>query len=530
MMRIGFVLSMLAGCLVLGTAPVRAAASDFNARDHGARGDGKTLDRAAIQRAIDACASAGGGTVRLPAGVYLTGALKLPSRVVLQLDPGATLLGSPQLKDYYLGNRMVGLILAEDAEGTGIMGSGTIDGSAASFMDMDRKVEADGPVWPRPRPGNMVVFAGCRNFFVRNVTLQNAPFWTLHANGCDNGAIAGITVNNDMRVPNNDGIHLTTSRNIRITGCHIRTGDDAIVATGITDHGPIIPGFVGYRGVCENIVAADCTLASRSCGVRVGYGENDVRNCVFSNLVITDSNRGLGVFVRNKGSVSNILFSNVVIGTRLHSRRWWGNGEPIHVSAAPLPNEAKIGKIQNIRFSNILRAAKAAPSSADRRRVSPRRSSWTMSGWRSRPARWRSGAAGSSTSGPRRWARTAEFSRTGWPVASWIESAASVSPTCRFSGSAPRRPISGPRSAPRSSTISRSMGFGGRRLAGPPEMRQSSCAAERMRSCAIAGPTRERAHWSRTRGSAADCSSIRSRLLHLPRGHHRLERRDIELC
>ena len=285
-------------------------------------------------------------------------ALKLPSRVVLQLDPGATLLGSPQLKDYYLGNRMVGLILAEDAEGTGIMGSGTIDGTAASFMDMDRKVEADGPVWPRPRPGNMVVFAGCRNFFVRDVTLQNAPFWTLHANGCDNGAIAGITVNNDMRVPNNDGIHLTTSRNIRITGCHIRTGDDAIVATGITDHGPIIPGFVGYRGVCENIVAADCTLASRSAACAWATART-TWNCVFSNLVITDSNRGLGVFVRNKGSVSNILFSNVVIGTRLHSRRWWGNGEPIHVSAAPLPNEAKIGKIQNIRFSNILRRSES---------------------------------------------------------------------------------------------------------------------------------------------------------------------------
>ena len=313
---------------------------------------------------------------------------------------------------------MVGLILAEDVEGVGITGSGTIDGSAASFMEMDRPVEADGPVRARPRPGNMVVFSGCHNFFVRDVTLQNAPFWTLHANGCDNGAITGITVNNDMRVPNNDGIHLTTSRNVRITGCHIRTGDDAIVVTGITDHGPIIPGFIGYRGVSENIVAAHCTLASRSCGVRVGYGENDMANCVFSDLVITDSNRGLGVFVRNKGSISNVLFSNVVIATRLHSARWWGNGEPIHVSAVPLlPNEGKIGRIENIRFSNILRVARAASSCSARTRAFPLRSTWIASAWRSLPASCRSGAAASGTCAPPRRARTAGSFPIGWPAA-----------------------------------------------------------------------------------------------------------------
>jgi hypothetical protein len=348
------ILCTVALCVAVRSPVVAGGSGEYSVREYGARGDGKTMDRAAIQRAIDACASAGGGIVRFSSGVYRSGALRLSSHVVIQLDPGATLQGSPRLEDYYLGKRLVGLILAEDCDGAGIMGSGTIDGSASSFMEMDRKVEADGPLWPRPRPGNTVVFAGCRNFFVRDVTLQNSPFWTLHANGCDNGAITGITVSNDMRVPNNDGIHLTTSRNVRITGCHIRTGDDAIVVTGITDHGPIIPGFVGYRGVSENIVATNCTLASRSCGVRVGYGENDVRGCIFSNLVITDSNRGLGVFVRNKGSVSNILFFNVAITTRLHSARWWGNGEPIHVSAVPLPNEPKIGRIRNIRFSNVL--------------------------------------------------------------------------------------------------------------------------------------------------------------------------------
>jgi hypothetical protein len=78
-----------------------------------------------------------------------------------------------------------------------------------------------------------------------------------------------------------------------------------------------------------------------------------VRNCTFDNIVIHDSNRGIGIFVRDKGSISNIQFSNILIDTRLQSSGWWGNGEPIHISALPMAGENGLGRISGIRFSRI---------------------------------------------------------------------------------------------------------------------------------------------------------------------------------
>ena len=85
-----------------------------------------------------------------------------------------------------------------------------------------------------------------------------------------------------------------------------------------------------------------------------GYGVNPIRNCIFSNLIIYDSNRGLGVFSRDAGSIENIIFHDIIIRNRLHSGHWWGNGEPIHVSAIRQDPEIPAGPIKHIRFSNIL--------------------------------------------------------------------------------------------------------------------------------------------------------------------------------
>ena len=81
----------------------------------------------------------------------------------------------------------------------------------------------------------------------------------------------------------------------------------------------------------------NCTLVSRSSGIRIGgFDQNPMRNLVFSNITITNSNRGIGLFARDAGAIENVLFENIVIQTRLHSGDWWGNGEPIHLSAVRL--------------------------------------------------------------------------------------------------------------------------------------------------------------------------------------------------
>lgn len=327
-------------------------------RAFGATGRAEDLQTAALRRAIDACAAAGGGEVLFPAGTYLTGTLLLKSHVYLHLLPGAVIQGSADLKDYEAGGRLLGLIRAEDARDVGIFGEGVIDGNGLRFMDLGAAngggpLGVDGPVAPLKRPGNMVVFTGSKHILVRGVTLRNSPYWTLHLAGSEDVVVEGLTVDNDMRVPNNDGIHMTSSRDIRVSDCRITTGDDAIAVSGVNDHGSAIPGFVAYHRPTENVVVTNCVLSSRSAGIRAGYGEEGVRNCSFDNIVIRDSNRGIGIFVRDKGSVTGLRFSNITVGTRLHSHGWWGNGEPIHVSALTMAGKKGLGRAADISFSHI---------------------------------------------------------------------------------------------------------------------------------------------------------------------------------
>jgi hypothetical protein len=84
-----------------------------------------------------------------------------------------------------------------------------------------------------------------------------------------------------------------------------------------------------------------------------------MRNCIFSNITIVNSNRGIGIFARDEGSIENMIFSNIVIDTRLHTGDWWGNGEPIHLSAVRLTKDVTLGRIRNVKFQNIIARGEA---------------------------------------------------------------------------------------------------------------------------------------------------------------------------
>jgi polygalacturonase len=178
-----------------------------------------------------------------------------------------------------------------------------------------------------------------------------------------------VTILNNLLVPNSDGVHCTTSRNVTIANCNIQAGDDAVIVTGFGDetgvHGNMKnPTGRTYRfgnktKIAENIVVTNCVLQSRSAGIRVGYGTNDIRNLIFSNLVIFESNRGIGVFARDGHTIENITFDNIHIQTRLHTGKWWGRGEPIHVSAARQTKDTKPGAVRGIRFANVKAFAEA---------------------------------------------------------------------------------------------------------------------------------------------------------------------------
>jgi polygalacturonase len=355
---------------------VPAQAEYINIRDMGAVGNGTNLNTRMIQNAIDSAARQGGGTVYVPPGVFVTGTLQLRSNVNLHLESGAVLKGSANLNDYLLNGKRVGLLFTQDVENVSITGFGVIDGNGDSFMELDKAKKmdhagvmwtrqgdqfrhvsegiGDGPVVPKDRPFQMIIFSDCRKVTVRDVLISNSPFWTLHCADCDGVIISGVRIWCNLLVPNNDGIDLTSCSNAIVSDCDIRTGDDCIAITGYNHHFDL-PGYKYLKRPCENITVNNCTMVSRSAAIRIGgFDQNPMRNFTFSNITITNSNRGIGLFVRDQGSIENLLFTNILIETHLHTGDWWGNGEPIQLSAIRLTKDVPLGKMKNIKFQNIV--------------------------------------------------------------------------------------------------------------------------------------------------------------------------------
>lgn len=287
------------------------AAGIFNVASHGATGDGRTLDTTAIQAAIDACHSSGGGVVRLPAGRFLSGAIVLKSHVALHFSPGAVLLASPNQDDYPAGpdgGPVKHLIYARDAERIGLEGTGTIDGHSDAFFEPD-PTNPSGQKLIEWRPSPLIELVNCCEVSVTGVTIRRAPGWTLRPKNCDGVKIRGISLLNDLCAYNSDGIDVDSSRNVMISDCHIVAGDDAIVLK-TSDKGG------GTVGVTENVTVTNCVLVSSCCALKLGSeSHGDFRHCVFSNCVIRGSRTGIALMGKDGGAMEAIRFHNITIAT-----------------------------------------------------------------------------------------------------------------------------------------------------------------------------------------------------------------------
>lgn len=379
--------------LLLAFSSFRNDITIYNIINFGAKPDGKTINTQAINKAIQTCNANGGGMVEIPQGKFISGTIILLSNVELHLDPGAVLMGSKDTSDYLPqsttlfneGYNRYGLIYAANAENIAITGFGEINGNGTYFMngldkphighDFDRNftrqgqdfmkegtVFEDGPVSYNFRPGLMITIIYCENIHLKDVTLKDPPEWTIRLGNCDRVDVAGINIENNPLIPNNDGIHCTNSRNITISNCKIYTGDDAIIVSGFGEDALPTKDTTHHRfgnktGIAENVTVTNCVLSSRSACIRVGYGAHPIRNLVFSNIVMTTSNRGIGMFARNGSNIDNVLFDNIIINTHIFSGHWWGKGEPIHISAVRDAENGFAGTIKNIRFRNIIATA-----------------------------------------------------------------------------------------------------------------------------------------------------------------------------
>ena len=328
----------------------RIRVPEFAGKDFPITGFGAVAESdctAAIEKAVAACHAAGGGSVLVPAGVWLTGAVHLLSHVNLHLAEGATLRFDPNPERYLpvVLTRFEGiecmnyspLIYAFEQEDVAITGSGTLDGSASeqtwwawsagrngeakqvvARKRLDEQGTAGVPVAERVygegsflRPSFIEPYR-CKNVLIEGVTILHSPMWEIHPTLCTNVIVRGVLVKSLGR--NNDGCDPECCRDVLIEDCVFETGDDCVaIKSGRNDDGRRV-------GVpCENIVIRRCTMHDGHGGVTMGSEvSGGVRN-VFVSECTMDSPRLERAFrfksnAMRGGVIENINISNVKIG------------------------------------------------------------------------------------------------------------------------------------------------------------------------------------------------------------------------
>lgn len=308
---------------------------------YGAVGDGKTLCTESFRRAVRA-AKERGGAVNLPASVFLTGTIDLQG-VSLHLESGAVIKGSPDPAGYpvlpYRHNELgdlQALIVCLGGKNVSLTGEGVIDINGSSFFDFSRPIIPNSRVPFREsqikectverewRPTQSIFFHQMENLTLRGITVLDAPCWTITFSECANIKALGLTIDTNLNVPNDDGMHFCGCNGVVVSDCRISSGDDCIAISGITN----------WTKPCENIVITNCVLRSCSKALVMGYIYSHVRNVLIENVIIQESNRGLYFMCDTQGGlVENVRVKNMLIDTRVRAGNWWGNGEAVFFMA-----------------------------------------------------------------------------------------------------------------------------------------------------------------------------------------------------
>jgi polygalacturonase len=347
----------------------------FDVRDYGATGRKGDDARPALQNAIDACGKAGGGRVYVPPGEYTSGQLHLRSGVRLYLEAGATIyatLDSSQYDDA----RKAALIYGEDLHDIVLEGGGTLDGQSSYewhlntitdhyILPNQRQMEAAGKPLLRSFPAGqgketvfprLVLLLRCVDVRIAGLKFLRSRSWTINPYACRRLVIDGVYIYSSQKEAVwADGIDPDGCQDVRISNCTIETGDDAICFYSTSAWGPVLP--------TENVTVTNSRLSSSSSAIKFCDGNSKaVRHVAISNIIITNSNRGLAFMVFDGGIVEDVVIDNVTIDTRRFDWFWWGDGDPIHfnikrrseIDGRHYDNEPAAGIIRNISISNVI--------------------------------------------------------------------------------------------------------------------------------------------------------------------------------
>jgi len=336
--------------------------------DFGAAGDGENLDTAAIQAAIDACSDQGGGTVRFPPGIFLSGSIHMKSHVALKLDKDAVLRGTRVMKEYdpreetpwreYQDSSQSciqhSLIWGENLENVAVIGPGIIDGSDAfdPWPGMDTSppppfgwvlstimYQIDDELFERG--AKPIAFKLCRNILIKDVTVVHAPDEAIFVAGCDSVLIDGYTAR-EVRV---DGIDPVCCRDVTITNSEIKSLDDAVAIKSSY--------ILGYRRSCEGVLVENCLLSTFINALKIGtesvgdLRDITLRDCRIQNLPGFPSYAGLSMMSVDGGRLDGIVYSRISMKNV---------GYPIFIRLGDrlrTPESPPIGEVGAIRISNV---------------------------------------------------------------------------------------------------------------------------------------------------------------------------------
>lgn len=366
---------------------VNAKGPVFNILDYGARGDGSGNATGAFRAAIAAAQKAGGGTVFVPAGTYVTGPIEMVSNLTLYIDAGATLRFPAAVLPFTPGRQQgietltpVPLIGGHDLQNVAVMGRGTLTSSNAGWMKLHGRImpegtnagSANGPHWEsllqaldahRPvteaeyravaaelRP-SFIRFMHCKNVMVDGLRIVGSPMWTVHLLYTENAVVENMVIETYPGV-HTDGIVIDSSSFVELENDYIDTGDDGIVIKSGKD-----ADGLRVNRPSEDITIVNCTVHHAHGAVTIGSETSgSVRNVVASNITAVDTENGIRIKSRRGrgGVVEDLRFDNWTmrnVGTAIVVTNYYlMEGE---TRSAPEPVSARTPVFRNIAISNV---------------------------------------------------------------------------------------------------------------------------------------------------------------------------------